>query len=333
LAVTACAALATLAFAGSAWAAYAPRLVVASLNNAPGKPTTMVLGHVQEDADDPSAKDTIYAPPGYGVNLTQAVGAKLGAATADLVLRGSGNQPVHLEGQALIVDSPASHASDTCAPGLHAAVWRLNVVVAGTPLPIYVYVDPVTTGPEAGYASAKMQICLPGPIGTPSGAQFLSILFDVGRVFTNPANRADRIWRSTFTPYTPNTPNQNPAGTTEGQALVPGTVSLTLAAKSLKRGVVVISGRLLVDGKAFPGATVELYVGIKRIAKVTSNRSGRFQVRTRIKKKTSYRALTTFVADLESCPGTPIPGVPQGCKTATMSFTATSNTVTARRKR
>jgi hypothetical protein len=332
LAIAASAALATLAFAGSALAAYAPSLIATSINNAPGKATTMLLGHSQGVADDPTAKDTIYAPLGYQVNLSQAVGSKIGDVSATLILRGGGNAQVDVEGE-VIADSPAAHPSDPCAPGLHQAVWKLNITVAGTPLTVYVYVDAITAGPEATFASAKIQLCLAGPIGTPAGAQLLFALFDVNGVFTNPSSTTDRLWRATFTPYTPNTPNPNPGGTTEGQALVPGLVSLKLTVKNLKHGRIVISGRLLVSGSPFPGATVELFVGNKKVATVKTNSSGRFTVKKRIKKKTRYRGLVAEVGDLPACPAAALPGVPQGCKTATISFVATSNTVTARKRK
>jgi hypothetical protein len=292
----------------------------------------MLLGHTQDINDDATAKDTIYAPLGYQVNLTQPVGTKIGDVSATLVLRGVGNAQVDVEGP-MVADNPALHPNDPCAPGLHQAVWRLNITVNQVPLTVYLYVDAVTAGPEATFASAKIQLCLAGPVGTPGGAQLLFALFDVNGVFTNPSNTQDRVWRATFTPYTPGTPNPNPGGTTEGQALVPGRVSLKLTGKSLKRGRIVISGRLLVDGTAFPGASVELYVGNRKVKTLRTNRTGRFTYSKRIKKKTRYRALVTFVGDLVSCPATPLPTVPQGCKTATVSFVATSNSVLVRRRR
>jgi hypothetical protein len=332
LAITAGAALATLAFAGSAWAAYAPSLIATSLSNTPGAPTTMLLGHVQAPDEDPTAKDTIYAPLGYGVTLGQAVGTKIGDVDATLILRGGGNAQVDVSGE-VIADDPALHPSDPCAPGIHGAVWKLNITVAGTPLTVPLYVDAVTAGPEATFASAKIQLCLAGPIGTPAGAQLLFALFDVNGVFRNPSNTTDRLWRATFTPYTPGTPNPNPAGTTEGQALVPGRVSLKLSVKSLRHGRIVISGQLLVSGSPFRGAKVELYVGNRKVATATTNATGRFTVKKRIKKKTKYRGLVAFVGSFASCPAPALPGVPQGCKSATIAFVATSNTVTARRRR
>jgi len=332
LAIAASAALATLAFAGSAWAAYAPNLIVTSLNNAPGQPTTLLLGHFQGADEDPTAKDTIYAPLGYGVTLGQPVGTRIGEVDATLILRGGGGAEVDVVGD-VTVDNPAAHPNDPCAPGLHQAVWKLNITINQIPVTVFVYVDAITAGPEATFASAKIQLCLAGPIGTPAGAQLLSAIFDVNGVFRNPSNTTDRLWRATFTPYTPGTPNPNPGGTVEGQALVPGRVSLKLTAKSLKRGRIIISGRLLISGSPFRGATVELYVGNRKVATVKTNASGRFTVKKRIRKKTRYRGLVVYVGNLAACPAPALPGVPQGCKSATLSFGTTSNTVTARRRR
>jgi hypothetical protein len=332
LALAAGAMFAALAFSGSAWAAYAPSLTVTSQRSTPGRPTTIILGHIQTAADDATAKDTIYAPLGYGVNLTQPVNTKIGDVSARLILRSGGNAEVDVDGQ-VVADNPALHTSNQCAPGLHAAVWKLNITVAGTPLSVPIYVDPVTGGPEAAFASAKLQLCLLGPIGTPAGAQLLFAFFDVNGVFTNPTNTANRVWRATFTPYTPGTPNPNPAGTIEGQAVVPGRVSLTMKSKSLKRGRVTITGRLLVNGRPYRGAVIELYVGTKKVAQTRTNARGNYTFRRKIRKRTRFGAQVLELADLTlPCPAPGIPGVPQGCRTATISF-FTFNVVTSRRRR
>jgi len=335
LAIAAGAVVSALAFSGSAWAEYAPSLTVTSDRNAPGRPTTLILGHIQSAADDPTAKDTIYSPPGYGVNLSQAAGTKIGDVSARLILRQGGNAEVDVEGE-VIADNPALYLNNPCtrSPTPHGAVWKLNITVAGTPLTVPIYVDAVTAGPETAFASAKIQLCLAGPIGTPAGAQLLFAFFDVRGVFTNPPNTANRIWRATFTPYVAGTPNPNPGGTTEGQALVPGRVSLSVASKSRKRGVVIISGRLLMNGSPVRGASITLYVGNRRLASVRTNASGRYSFRRKIKKKTRFTVATLpiGIGDLPSCPAPPLPLVPQGCKTATFSLYA-QNQVTAKRKR
>jgi hypothetical protein len=332
LALAAGAILAALAFSSSAWAAYAPSLTVTSSRNGPGRPTSILLGHVQTAADDATAKDTIYAPPGYGVNLSQAANTKIGDVSARLILRSGGNAEVDVEGQ-VIADNPALYTNNPCAPGLHGAVWKLNITVAGTPLTVPIYVDAVTTGPEAAFASAKIQLCLAGPIGTPAGAQLLFAFFDVNGVFTNPTNSTNRIWRATFTPYVAGQPTPNPGGTIEGQALVPGRVSLTMKSKSLKRGRVTITGRLLVNGRPYRGAVVELYVGNRRVAQTRTNARGNYTFRRKIRKRTRFGAQVLELADLAlPCPTAGLPGVPQGCRTATISFFA-FDVVTSRRRR
>jgi hypothetical protein len=332
LAIAAGAVVSALAFSGSAWAVYSPSLTVTSQRNGPGRPTAILLGHVQTAADDPTFKDTIYAPLGYGVNLSQAPGTKIGDVSARIILRNAGNAEVDVEGQ-VIADTPALYQSNPCAPGLHGAVWKLNITIAGTPQTIPIYVDAVTAGPEATFASAKIQLCLPGPAATSVGAQLLFAFFDVNGVFTNPSNTQDRIWHATFTPYFPGTQTPNPAGMTEGQALVPGRVSLTVKSKSLKKGRVIISGKLLVSGRPYRGAIIELYVGNRKVAQTQTNASGIYKFRRKIKKRTRFGVQVLELADVAlPCPGPPLPGVPQGCRTATISFFA-FNLVTARRRR
>jgi hypothetical protein len=189
LALVVSAAVVSLAVTSSAWASYSPSLTVTASNNKPGAATSLLLGHIQTPTDDPTAKDTIYAPLGYGVNLTQAPGTKIGDVSATLILRNGGNAEVAVDGS-VVADNPANHPNDQCAPGLHQAVWNLNINVAGTPLTVPLYVDAVTAGPEAAFASAKIQFCLAGPIGTPAGAQLEFAFFDVNGVFSNPRTRA-----------------------------------------------------------------------------------------------------------------------------------------------
>lgn len=339
LALVAGAAVVSLAFTSSAWASYSPSLTVTASSNKPGAATSLLLGHIQSDADDPTAKDTVYVPLGYGVNLSQPVGTKIGDISGDLILRGLGNTHVELKASEnhIFADNPANYTAESLqctGRPTHEAVWRLDITIAGQQLHPLLYVDHVTTAPENTFAAAKIQLCLAGPVGTPNGAQLLFAFFDINGVFTNPANTGDRIWHAVFTPYVAGTPNPNPAGTTEGQAVVPGRVSLTMATKSLKRGVVIVSGRLLVDGRAFGGALVELYKpgSDKRVGKGKTNGKGKYAIRIKIKKKTRLLGQVLFLGDLQACPAPPLPGVPQGCKTATLSFFAVK-IVTARRKK
>jgi hypothetical protein len=294
----------------------------------------MILTHVQEANDDPTAKDTIYAPLGYQLNLSQAVGTQLGVVFALVVLRNGGNAEVEVEGT-VTVDSPANYppASNSCTPGeSHEAVWRLNVTIAGTPLTVPVYVDHVTAGPETAFASGKLQICLAGPIGTPAGAQLLGAVIAVVGVFTNPPTVGYRLWRALFTPYVPGTPNPNPAWTVEGQAFSPSSVVVTITVKRLKHGVVVIEGRLTAQGRPVRGADIDLYSRRKKVGTKSTNAKGRFSFRKRIRKRTVYHAEAFFLADFTGgCQGPSI--APAGCQTATISAAADSRSITARPRR
>jgi hypothetical protein len=172
VALLACASFAAFAFAGSARAFYTPRLFATPRTTTPGKPTAMALAHAQAVFDDATAKDTIYVPLGYQLNLSQATGMTIGAVFAHVIFRDGSDAQVDVEGT-VTVDSPANYppASNSCTPGQsHEAVWKLNLTIAGTPLTVPVYVDHVTAGPEAAFASGKLQLCLAGPIGTPAGA-------------------------------------------------------------------------------------------------------------------------------------------------------------------
>jgi hypothetical protein len=325
LAIAAGAVAATLAFTGSAWAVYQPRLIVTSLTNGQNKPTTMLLEHLQTANDDATAKDTIYAPPGYQANLTQAPGTKLGDVDATLILRAGGNATATATGP-VVVDSVSNwvpQAAQCTGTPSHETVWRLDITIAGTPLKVPIFVDH-SAGAEAAFSSVKIQFCLTGPIGTPAGAQLLDAFFDIQGVFTSPANTQDRVWRAVMTPYVAGQPQPNPAGTVESQAVVPGKVAFTAKAKSLKRKVVLISGKVLVNGAGAP-ASVQFFKPSnlnKPIKTVRTSRSGAYSWRKKFTKKTRLLVIAVGVQDLGSCPATPLPGVPAGCVTATRSFGA-----------
>jgi hypothetical protein len=343
LALAVSAAVTALAFTGSAWAVYQPRLIVTAVTNGANKPTTMLFEQLQTANDDPTLKDTVYAPPGYQATLTQAPGTNLGTVEGTVILRGAGNAMAAVTGR-VVADSPANWAPQAtrCTQTVtHEAVWRLDITIAGTALQIPIFVDH-STGADAAFSSVKIQLCLPSPTDPviPGGAQLLDAFFDVQKVFTSPANTADRVWRAVMVPYVPGTTTPNPAMIVESQSVVPGRVSFSLKSKSLKRGFVQISGKVLVNGRPNARARVLLY-NIrnlnKAIASTRTKRNGTFVLRKKFKKKTVLVGLAINAEDLGACPLPalpPPPGFPpnQGCKTATRSFGA-SAVVTARPKK
>ena len=324
LTLVACASLVALFTANAAWAVYEPNLLVASQRQALGAPSTLFIGVSQTRDDDPTAKIDISVPEGYNESLVATPGTKIGDVAATLILRGAGNAEVDVTGE-VVADNPVNHTSNQCAPGAHTAVWVLTVTLAGTPVRVPIYVDDVTTVPGM---SARIQLCLAGPIGTPSGAQLLSAVFSVQDVFTNPTRRATHLWSALFTPYNPGSPIPNAAGTAEARAVVPLPVVVTMTARRKGR-VVTLSGRVTLPGNAIP-ARIEIWAGptsrrLRRLVRINVNRNGTFTRRIRVSRRTRvqfYQArLNTPFANAESfgyCQ-TPPPRAPRGCVSATFA--------------
>jgi hypothetical protein len=336
LTLVACASLAALVFANAAWSAYTPSLLVAGSRQTLSAPSEVLIGVAQSRDDDATAKIDIFVPAGYSERLAAAPGTVIGDVVANVILRGAGNAEVEVTGQ-VRADNPASHTANQCAPGAHTAVWVLEVTLAGTPVRVPIYVDDVTTLPGV---SARIQLCLAGPIGTPSGSQLLSAIFTVRGVFTNPSQRAAHVWSALFTPYNPGTPIPNAAGTVEARAVQPLPVTISMTAKRKGR-VVTISGRINLPGNAIP-STVEIWSGpsgrrLRRIARARVRSNGTFTLRRRVGRRTRvqwYQArLNTPFAAAEAfgyCQ-TPPPRAPRGCVSAT--FAALNVSGPARRVR
>ena len=317
--------LVALAFANGAWAAYEPRLLVATERVGLSAPTPVVIGVAQSRDDDPTAKIDITVPEGFQESLTASPGTVIGEVNGTVILRGAGNAEVAVSGQ-VKADNPATYASNQCAPGVHNAVWVLSVTLAGTPVNVPIYVDDVQTVPGV---SARIQLCLAGPIGTPSGSQLLSAVFEIRDVFTNPSTRAVYTWSALFTPYVLGTPQPNPGGTVESRAAQPIPVSVVINAK--RKGTrVTITGKVNIPGNAVP-ARIQLWQGpsarrLRRvIASVRVKANGTFTVVRKVSKRTRIQA---FQARLDTLFGdaapfgycqTPPPRAPRGCVSATFA--------------
>ncbi len=230
--VAAAAALATLAFAGSALAANTASIAVWHSPMTLGASSSTTIHVSIPKSTDPIARLAIYVPSGYGATINQAPGANIGSVTATafsydtqltLPLSGTVN-----------TDPPANHTADACSPGTHAAIWILNLSVSGQTLQVPMYVDP-TTGAEAALGAYKLVICLPPPdvpAGTPGraafGAQLLDAQFTVNNIFSTPSGGGLLRWESLFTPYNAGKGTVNAVGTFEARAFVPLPVGLSL---------------------------------------------------------------------------------------------------------
>ena len=242
------------------------------------------------DADPQPAKIVVYIPTGYTLNTSQTPGTVIGTTTGEVFVNLL-NIPVPLSGD-VIVDDPAKHLTNACAPGRHQAVWvlRLSVVNQTTVVPIYL--DP-TAGAETALGSAKGQFCLSRG-DTPEGTPLRFAEFTVNGVFQPPAGSTR--WVSFWTPYAAGG-IPNPAGTVEARSVV-GSGAVTLAAKvtSKKKKRVTLSGSITQAGLAVAGK-VSLLVNGKAKASATANASGRYSKKVKgTGKKTVFQARVTVAA-------------------------------------
>jgi len=241
VALLGCAAIASLAFAGSALASFAPKLVVSATSSGAAR-----IGVVVGNSDDPTFRALFYVPNGYQVS-TPAPGANLGSVTATASAADLGGALLPLTGQLLAADPNAFTASQkqsaaACLQGAtQSQTWDLHLTAAGQTLDVPVFVLPVTAQEAASGYQAKLQICLPPPdvpASNPAratfGAKLLSATFSSSAI-TAPATAADYRWTSLWTPYTPTVGQPNAAGSVEVQGLrhVPTAIKLTVTKKKV----------------------------------------------------------------------------------------------------
>jgi len=214
-----------------------------------------------------------------------------------------------------VVDDPARYSNDPaareCAPGPHAAVWRVSLGSrAGTwELPIFVD-DATPSGPvPAAYALRLCPILRSAPSLV---TRDVDLWIEVG--LEPPTARGRYTWSALVTP-----PELN--RTFEVRSVVPLPQSLTLRAKhEPKKQSVVLSGRLMALGDPRARVTVQLRADVEAPNRdsrftVRTDAAGRFSVRRRITETTTYVA--TALAQLGRC-GAPS-SAPAGCRSESVS--------------
>ncbi|HET8652037.1 MAG TPA: hypothetical protein VFM13_05650 [Gaiellaceae bacterium] len=334
-----------LAFGGNALAAYNPSLLVAGTSHALGSGGPVVIGVGQDQNDDATGVANIYAPLGYGVTLTQAPGTKIGDLEATVLVRALANARVPVTGTVTARDPGlfTNGADYPCGGGVrHEAVWTIDTQLAGNALTIPIYVDRVTAGPEAQFASARMRICLsspyiPPPQGAAAGASLIVAAFSVVGVFSNPNTRGSYPWNALFIPYAPGTGTLNPTNAAQSTSYTRLPVQLAVTAKKFKRGKLRyarVTACLSEAGQGVRGVRVNILAGrsARRTARVAFGRTNSRGCVTRIVRLryrvTFFRASSTVdVRDVTSSPGcTPplsaAPGTlpPARCTSATLAM-------------
>jgi hypothetical protein len=268
--------LASLAFAGSAFASFAPKLVVSTTGSNQTR-----LGVLVGTSDDPTAVATIYVPSQYTVG-TPAAGSKLGTVTATAAAADLGGTVLPLTGELDAIAPTATTAAEAQACNVTPTqTWDLHLAAAGQTLdiPMFVVTAPAPVA-AAGYGT-ELVVCLPPPdvpVGTPGrsvfGAKLLSATFAVSAI-TEPAAAGDYRWTSVWTPYAPGTGKPNPAGTVETQSLrhhpaamtlnvtrkkVTTTKSVKVKGKAKRKKVKVVTTKVVYSSKATEGGKAPVQV-------------------------------------------------------------------------
>jgi hypothetical protein len=265
-----------LAFAAPSFAAYAPSLIIEQSSYKPAAAPTVDVFIAIDPSDDPTAKMTIFSPPGYTANLTAAPGTKIGKVVARVKAKALGGALLTLSGDVLVAnpaDPTIQAASTQCThTTTHTTTWVLNTSLQGQTVAIPVFVDNV--GPYV-----VQQVCLPSPDipeamgGAKFGAQLFAADFTITNVFTNAGTKGGYEWASDFTPYTPGSATPNAAGTTEARTYVGLPTTLTLKRAKAKNGFALV-GQLSVAGVNPQGIKLDLWGGKKSKPAPTATTAG-----------------------------------------------------------
>jgi hypothetical protein len=357
LLVFGCAATASLALAGNAFAK-TPQLIVSGATTTGASAATTVEVK-EEKADAAPLKITIYVPTGYVANLGQSISTQIGTVDASLqALVISPDAIITATGTVTVGDATSTplrtSAAQCTGVATHAAIWLLNVTVAGQALVVPVYVDP-TTGTEAAFSSAKLVLCLPNPYAeaqppssrAASGAKIIDakLILSAG-VLTNPSPPGSYVWRTVITPWTVNGATPNVVGTIETQAIVtiPASVSLKAKVKTVRHkkngkttvtNSVLLSGKLLENLTGVSGGKVAFFANGKTAGSTRTKAGGSFSKQRGLTKRTRFSVKVAVPTRETSCTS-PLPAtsVPGGCVSATMAgYTLTSSTVLATPKK
>jgi hypothetical protein len=332
----------SLAFAGSALAAFTPTLSVSAKPARPGASGTASIRLTVPRDDDAFARAQIFAPLGYSAALGQAIGTELGSVTAQIQVR----EPIAgavlpITGTIRVADPTALVAptrmstvaqSVTQCTGTptHAALWLVALQASGQQLEVPVAVDPAPS-PLSAFASHVLTICLPNPNipadvgGAPLGAKLVQAQLNIRSVFTTPASAGDYTWRAVVTPW-PNGAGAPVAVNTRearGHILLPTAVTVAAKAGKKVRGfrTVTISGNAREHTSSLSGASIRITVG-RTTKTVRTSANGAYRTTVRLRKgryaasvSLSIRERTASAQCATAGPFAPIP-----CATETLPF-------------
>ena len=254
-----------------------------------------------------------FVPRGYRVDLGRPPGAVVGVAVAwsDWGWGDMGR---------VTADAPEAHIANSCAPGLHDAVWLLRLGVDEREQAVPLFVDR-TRGLEGSY---RLETCLPR--SSELGLRVAMLEIDVDPL-TNPARAGAYTWRAFVTPRGADGPDESRAF--ELRSTVPLPMRLTLRARYDRRSRhAVLTGRFVSSGFDVSGMPVELFVKVGRYFEplrwTRTGPGGRYSFRRKLRGKATFRAATGAIADCGPSPA------PAGCVSESIAKPRWRNSETTR---
>lgn len=265
------------------------------------------------------ARVTVFIPSGYRVDLTSMPGVGVGSVTVWSDFRGYVGK--------ITAAAPSEHASNSCAPGVHQAVWLLQLHIGGKKTVVQLFVDG-TVGADASLGGYRIEGCLPR--SSDLGMRVAMLELDLDEL-TNPRAAGAYTWRAFVTPYSGSGPD--PSRTFELRSTVPLPMKLTLRVRSDRTGRrALLTGRFIAPGFGVAGMPVELFVKSGRYLEpvrwTRTRTDGRFSLRRRIRGRTTFAAATGAIAECES--NVTAPG---GCVSETIAGVASAQATVVPRRR
>lgn len=265
------------------------------------------------------ARVVVFIPSGYGVDLASRPGVGVGFVTVWSDFRGYVGK--------ISADAPSAHASNSCAPGVHQAVWLLQFAIDGEKTVVPLFVDR-TVGADASLGGYRVEACLPR--SSDLGIRVAMLELDLDEL-TNPRAAGAYTWRALVTPYGGSGPD--PGRTFELRSTVPLPMKLTLRARYDRTSrYALLTGRFITPGFDVGGMPVELFVKSGRYlepVRWTRTRvDGRFSLRRRIRGRTTFAVATGAITECESSIA-----APAGCVSETIAGVASAEVTVIPRRR
>ncbi|MDQ1511856.1 MAG: hypothetical protein QOG50_3700, partial [Actinomycetota bacterium] len=151
---------------------------------------------------------TIYVPTGFQIYPDRPAESAVGTAlieSQDSSYGTSTNSTLAGDIVAEPLDPLAEQSAQTCSPGTHLALWRLELSLLGQPLDVPMYLAPTGTGDPAG-AQLKLELCPPTlPTQDASSAPALPISsLELSLTDLEPPHaHGSYLWRVVVTPLAP----------------------------------------------------------------------------------------------------------------------------------